>query len=251
MAVSFRSDEGEAGPAPGAGWRAHIRVLRPCHLPQSPLTAHDYAFFSFCIHDMRHFAVVCSCISLAACVPMSSTYERIEASGASYFKNTCRGTVGPPSTVYYPFHGIYISLNFSYTTFGLHIPEGMRVQLNDNTIVVNGVSASGTVQRIVHVKAYPAGSAGNNDPPEFAVTAFVDSPDSLGPFEGRTAGSRYVYYLFMGVDETHPNRTVSLPNDLIEGSVVLPAMTINGQRFESQTLPFKQAKFSEISPINC
>jgi hypothetical protein len=74
---------------------------------------------------------------LTACFPMSWTYERIEAPDAKYFKSVCRGTVGPPSTVYYPFHGIYISLDYRFTSFGLHIPEGMTVQLNDNTITVN------------------------------------------------------------------------------------------------------------------
>jgi hypothetical protein len=58
--------------------------------------------------------------------------------------------IGPPSTVCYPYHGIYISLNFTFTSFVLHIPEGMTVQLNDNTIKVTGVSAAGPVERTVH-----------------------------------------------------------------------------------------------------
>jgi hypothetical protein len=182
---------------------------------------------------------------------MSTTYEHIDAPGAMYFKNTCRGTVGPPSTVYYPFHGIYISVNFDSTTFGLHIPEGMTVQLSDNTITVNGVGKSGPVQTTVHFKAYPRGAAGNNDPVEFAVSAPYTSPDNLGPFEGRSVGGRYVYYLFMGADDNRPNRLISPPFDLTEGTIELPAMTINGQHYGPQTLPFKQMKFSEISPINC
>jgi hypothetical protein len=168
-----------------------------------------------------------------------------------YFKNICRGTVGPPSTVYYPFHGIYISLNYTFTTFGLHIPEGMTVQLIDNTITVNGTSKSGSVQTTVHFKAYPRGAAGNNDPPEFAVSAPYTSSDTLGPFEGRSVGSRYVYYLFMGTDANHPGRMISPPFDLTEGTIELPAMIINGERYERQTLPFKQTHYSEISPVNC
>ena len=157
---------------------------------------------------------------------------------------------GPPSTVYYPFHGIYISLNFSSTTFGLHIPEGMSVQLSDNTITINGNSKSGPVQKTVHFKAFKNSSAGT-EPPEFGVAAPYIPPDSLGPFEGRSVGTRYVYYLFLGVDEVHPNRTVSLPFDLLEGTIELPAMIINGQRYELQTLPFKQTSYFEISPVNC
>jgi hypothetical protein len=187
----------------------------------------------------------------AACVPMSSTYERIDAPDAVRFKSICRGTVGPPSTVYYPYHGIYISLNFSSTSFGLHIPEGMTVQLNDNTIKVNGVSKSGPVQKTVHFKAFPQGAGGNDDPPEFAVRAPYIPPDTLGPFEGRSVGNRYLYYFFMGVDDDHANRMVALPFDLLEGTIELPAISINGQRFERQTLPFKQTSYFEISPVNC
>jgi hypothetical protein len=182
---------------------------------------------------------------------MTTPYARIEAPGAVYFKYICRGTVGPPSTVYYPFHGIYISLNFDYTSFGLHIPEGMTVQLTDNTITVDGISKSGPVQATIHFKGHPRGSSGNNDPLEFAISGFYASTDALGPFEGRSVGSRYVYYSFMGIDENHPDRTISPPFGLLEGTVVLPAMIINGQLYGPQTLPFKQAKHSEISPINC
>jgi hypothetical protein len=85
---------------------------------------------------------------------MSTTYEHIDAPGAVYFKNICRGTVGPPSTVYYPFHGIYISLDYTFTTFGLRIPEGMTVQLIDNKITVSGVGNTGPVQATIHFKAW-------------------------------------------------------------------------------------------------
>src|SRR5277367_2989162 len=84
----------------------------------------------------RMVQTLTGCLIASACVPKSSTYEHINLPGAVYFKNSCRGTVGPPATVYYPFHGIYISLNFTFTTFGLHIPEGMTVRLSDNTITV-------------------------------------------------------------------------------------------------------------------
>ena len=200
---------------------------------------------------MRTSTLLLASTLLTACVPMSTTYEHIDAPDAKYFKSICRATVGPPSTVYYPYHGIYISLNFTFTSFGLHIPEGMTVQLNDNTINVNGISQSGPVERTIYFKAFPQGSGGNNDPPEFSVRAPYTSPDALGPFEGRSVSNRYVYYFFMGVDDDRPNRMVSLPFDLTEGTIELPAMTINGQRYERQTLPFKQTKYFEISPVNC
>ena len=188
---------------------------------------------------------------LTACFPTSTTYERIDAPDAKYYKSICRGTVGPPSTVYYPFHGIYISLDYRFTTFGLHIPEGMTVQLTDNKITVNGAGKSGSVQATVHFKAYPRGAGGNGDPVDFALSAPYTSPDTLGPFEGRSVGSRHIYYLFMGADDNRPNRLISPPFGLTEGTIELPAMIINGQHYGPQTLPFKQTKYSEISPVNC
>jgi hypothetical protein len=122
-------------------------------------------------------------ILLTACVPLSTTYERIDAPDAKYFKSICHASFGPPSTVYYPFHGIYISLSYTFATLGLHIPEGMTVQLIDNTITVNGVSKSGPVQATVHFKARPRGANGNGDPPEFAVSAPFTPADTLGPFQ--------------------------------------------------------------------
>jgi hypothetical protein len=127
----------------------------------------------------------------------------------------------------------------------------MTVQLTDNKITVNGVGKSGPAQTTVHFKAYPRGAGGNNDPPDFALSATYTSADTLGPFEGRSVGGRYVYYLFMGADDNRPNGLISPPFELTEGTIELPAMTINGQRYEPQILPFNQTKFFEISPVNC
>ena len=182
---------------------------------------------------------------------MSTVYEHIDAPGAVYFKDICRGTIGPPSTVYYPFHGIYISLNYTFTTFGLHIPEGMTVQLADNAIKVSGISSSGPAQTVIHFKAHPRGAAGNNDPVEFSVSAPDIAPDYLGPFEGRSVGNRYVYYLFLGTDDDRYSHLKSPPFHLTEGTIELPAMIINGIRYDSQILSFKQTKYFEISPVNC
>jgi hypothetical protein len=127
----------------------------------------------------------------------------------------------------------------------------MTVQLTDNKITVNGVGKCGTAQLTIHFKAYPRGAAGNNDPPDFALSATYTSADTLSPFEGQSVGGRYVYYLFIGADDNRPNRLISPPFDLTEGTMELPAMTINGQRYERQTLPLKLTSYFEISPVNC
>jgi hypothetical protein len=106
-------------------------------------------------------------ISMSACVPITASYERIEAPDARYLRVVCRGSVGPPSTAYYPFHGIFISLNFSSTEFGLHVPKGLTVQLNDDKIHIKGFSKTAQFGKTVNISAFRQGSSGNGDPPEF------------------------------------------------------------------------------------
>jgi hypothetical protein len=95
-------------------------------------------------------------------------------------------------------------------------------------------------------------SSGNGDPREFRRLPYpYTSPSDLGPFVGNSVGDRYVYHFFMGTDENNPQRTVTLPVDLLYGTIELPSITINGQRYDRQTLPFKQTRFSEIASVNC
>ena len=183
---------------------------------------------------------------------MTSIYEKIDVPGAVYFKEMCYASVGPPSVAYYPFHGIFISVNFNSTELGVHVPAGTTVQLNDDTIRIAGTSKSAQFEKSVRIKAFRQGSSGNGDPRQFRrLPDPYGSPSDLGPFVGNSVGDSYVYHFFMGIDENNPERTVSLPVDLIYGTIELPSMTINGQRYDRQTLPFKQTRFSEIAPINC
>jgi hypothetical protein len=55
----------------------------------------------------------------------------------------------------------------------------------------------------------------------------------------------------MGVDDNNPGHTAPLPSNLLEGTVELPAMTINGHRYERQVLTFKRALFFEFTPVDC
>src|SRR5260370_19106123 len=103
----------------------------------------------------------CFGLSLSGCVPMTSMYEKIDVPGAVYFKEMCYASVGPPSVAYYPFHGIFISMNFSSTELGIHVPAGTTVQLNDDTIRIAGTSKSGQFEKSVRIKAFKQGSSGN------------------------------------------------------------------------------------------
>lgn len=202
---------------------------------------------------MRTLAAAVTCAFLSGCV-WGWRYEQLQApnAGAVYFKNICRGSSGPPSTIYYPFHGIFISLDLEFVQLGLHLPSGTTAQLNGNTIHIVASTAAGTYDRTVKIRPFRQGSTGDNDPPEFrGLSDPYSSPDDLGPFEGESVGDKYVWHLFLGVLDQNPERSVSLPDDLLRGTIELPSMTINGTRYEAQTLSFSRRSYVGLTPINC
>ena len=201
---------------------------------------------------MRSALVLLCLLALSGCVPIISQYPRIEASDAVYYRSGCRGGSGPPSVVYYPFHGIFISFDLRYMRLGLHVPAGTTVQLNNPTLRLVGLTDTGAVDLSVQIKAFRHGALGGGNPPEFmALPDPFTSPDNFGPLSGSSKNDRYVWFLFLGIDGQNPQRTALPPKGLVRGTIELPSITINGQRYEPQVLPFDRESYSELSPINC
>lgn len=202
---------------------------------------------------IRAFTAIATCAFLPGCV-WAWRYERIEAPSrdAVYFKTICRGAFGPPSTIYYPFNGIFISVDLEFIQLGLHLPSGTTTQLNGNTIHIVGWTTAGPYDRTVKIRAFRQGSAGSIDASEFTgLSDPYTSADDLGPFNGLSVGNRYVWHLFLGVRDQNPERIESLPDDLRRGSIELPSMTINGTRYEPQTLSFGRRSHVGANAINC
>jgi hypothetical protein len=197
--------------------------------------------------------VVLSSVLLNGCVPVESKYERIDASGAKYFRSECYGGSGPPSIVYYPYHGIFISLDItSWIALGIHLPAGMTAQLDDTTTPISGVTDTGPTEVTLPIRAADQGSLGSATPREFyAIRTPFSSPNNFGPFTGATKDGRYAWYLFLSETDREPARLISTPPGLVRGTVELPAMTINGERHERQTLHFERQIFRGIMSVNC
>ena len=90
-------------------------------------------------------------ILLAGCVPYVTTYPKIQAPNASYLHPGCQAELSPNSMVYYPFHGIYISIDGS--RFGLHIPSATVVELNGKTIEIAGVIGTTPYRTTLNLRA--------------------------------------------------------------------------------------------------
>jgi len=204
----------------------------------------------------RLLLMVVATTVLCGCVPMTSKYLRIEAPGARYFHSSCRGGSGPPSVVYYPYHGIFISLDVTNViALGLHLPAGTEAELDGHTVRITGVEEKGAVEVTLPIRATEHGALGSRDPPEFqGMRDPYSFPDQFGPLTGESdKKGRYLWYLF--VSETDPTleraTLLQAPPGLLRGTVELPPMTINGVRYESQMLPFERRTYAELSPVNC
>ncbi len=197
---------------------------------------------------MLSAAVVVSTL-LQACVAGSISYLRIDAPDAAYFKSTCGGSVGAPNITFYPFHGIFISMEADPVLFGLHVPEGMVVQLESNTIEIS----DGLVHKDIHLQLAAQRAIGYNVPLDFRKLPdpFGSGVTTLGPLPGASANGFHRWYFFMGTEEGKPGRFVGPPRGLREGTVKVPPVTINGQRYPAQTLPIKSASYFTVMPVNC
>jgi hypothetical protein len=195
------------------------------------------------------------CVPISGCLPVVAHYDRIEAPDAVYYQNMCRGQSGPPGLVYYPFHGVFISLDLiDAIRLGIHIPSGYTVQLNDEIIHIKALAGNGTSFDVsYHIKAFKQESLGSGEPRSFlALSDPYTGPDNFGPLAGGSAADQSYFYLYVGIEDGNANRVAPpLPESVIRGFIDLPSLTINGQRYERQSLPFARKPYVGIMPANC
>jgi hypothetical protein len=197
---------------------------------------------------MHHLRILLVLTLLTACVPYISSYQKVEAPAAIYFNPSCLG--GPASIAYYPFHGIYISIDADSSSVGLHIPPGYVAQLNGTTMeiagLIGGVPYKGTVE--LEAAKHPIGSSGS--PAQFYVLSEpYTAKDNFGPLVGGGDGQYIRWYLYSA--KGHDYRNPVVPKGLTEGTIEIPAMTINGQRYDAQKLTFKRKTSVGLEVINC
>jgi hypothetical protein len=189
------------------------------------------------------------CATLSACVPSASTYWRVTAPDAAYFHRSCSGGYGPRSITYYPYHGIFISVDLLETPglrvfMTLHIPSGSAVEVDDPMMHVRGLSPEGPLEIVLKLRPTPHGGVGNLGPPSIyrSRDPYV-SANNFGPLLGGEDHGTLIWYLYVTEG--------SIPQNVISGSLVLPPLTIDGQHYAAQILTFTQEKFVGVLPVNC
>jgi hypothetical protein len=186
---------------------------------------------------------------LNGCVPNATKYWHINAPGAVYFHSECYGSSGPRSIAYYPYHGIYLSLELP-DTLALHIPPGSVVQLNATVIRVHGLSGDGPFDATLNMQAMSHGGFANSGPMKIYGSGDphtsdpYTSHDNFGPLRGgRNDEGKSLWYRY---EAKGP-----IPKGAISGTLELPSVTVDGQHYEPQVLTFTQKTFVGFMPINC
>jgi hypothetical protein len=196
-----------------------------------------------------------SAVGLQGCVPWRYSYERIQAPQATHYRDWCRGAAGPPSVVYYPFHGIFISLAADSMRLGLHVPEGMTVQLNGDRVVISGLTKAGPVETTLRIEGFSRPSLGNVPPDSRPFAEQFRLPADFGTLPGATAHAHFVWYEFdVPHQEQQTERVWSTlrAGELTRGTIKLPPMTIDGVTYEEQILSFEDASYFDLfNPVNC
>jgi hypothetical protein len=188
-----------------------------------------------------------ACASLSGCYPSVGKYWRATAPDAAYLNGTCRGSFGPSSITYYPYHGIFVSLwlgNVASPALALHIPPGTVVVVNDKTMHIRGQSRTGAVEATLTLIATPGGLRNMGPDKIYGTRAETyTAPDSFGPLQGGDDHGLLLWYEY--------GANGPIPADVTSGTLILPSFTINGQRYQPQSVTFTQETFIGVAPINC
>jgi hypothetical protein len=185
-------------------------------------------------------------LCLSACVPTGGSYLRAEHPDASYLQDSCYGSSGPALITFLPYHGAYLSLAlhpyWRQAVFGIHLPAGHTAQLLEKEIAVAETRIALTPIR--------HGQRGNGAPYLFRSTDPMGKEDYFGSLTGDTqkvefmigsSQTAYKWYEFSA-------KPVTIPDS---GTVVLPALRIDGTDYPALSLPFGKKSYVGISAFNC
>jgi hypothetical protein len=198
----------------------------------------------------RAIAFFAACLVLSGCAPYWEHYQRVEAPEAIYLRSFCGG-FGPPEYVYYPYHGIHISVSLSPLQLGLHYPAGTTVTLNGDTVAISGTRQNEPIELVRHLSQASHGTLGNATPGNFCAMTDPMDPEGRHGYRCPSNGHDLTWSYFIGRDIDAPNQIVAAPTNLEHAKIRIPAVTINGHTYESQELSIVGKKFVGIVPINC
>jgi len=129
----------------------------------------------------------------------------------------------------------------------------MVVQLNSKTIQVDGLMDTNPYMQTYEIRAASHASIGVNVYPR-QFTELPDRytrPDNFGPLEGAGDDGHLLWYLYTSENPQDSRLGALLPKGVSQGTIEIPSITINGQRYEPQKLTFKRESFVGVAAVNC
>jgi hypothetical protein len=199
-----------------------------------------------CKRLLRQIAAVLISSQFVGCVPIFESYQRVDVVDARYLHGIC-ASYGPRDLAYFPFHGIFLSLSLSSLQFGLHYSKTTTVELASDEVTVVGSRHGAPASWSAKLVPIMHGGLGT-DPPEFAymIDPITSTTDHRTQKEPDTIWASYSIR-----DRNLPNRIVAIPRDMEPATIRIPAMTINGTKYEPQELTIVRKKYSGVIPVNC
>jgi hypothetical protein len=196
------------------------------------------------------FAALFTLLIFSGCIPVSMHYQRVEEPQAAYLQGLCGGS-GPPNWAYYPYHGIFNSVSLSPVQVGLHYPHGTTVRFESDALAITGSRNNKPVAIAVKLTAAVHAALGNSAPEQFDGMMDPMDPTRKSGYHRSSKDGDQTWANFIGRDADNPDRTVLVPMDLEHVKIVIPAMTINGQTYQSQELSIERKTYTGIIPVNC
>jgi hypothetical protein len=130
-------------------------------------------------------------------------------------------------------------------------PRDDTVEPDTYQLTISG-SRHGVPTRLV-LKLTPTihGGWGSGAPTELADMADPTNPTARNSYRRTRKEQDIVWASYSARDPISPNRIVGIPQDLEHATIRIPAMTINGTKYDSQDLIIVRKKYVGVIPVNC
>lgn len=205
---------------------------------------------------MKKIIFISFILIFTACAPMGKSYYKFKHSGAEYFNESCRGSSGVPSIIYFEFNGIYLSAeidkSYEKLKIGVHIPENKTAQLLSKDLKIQLYINDNEKIKILPLVPTKRQEEYSSMPYEFHTKDPFNEIDYFGKLSGAT---RIIKFKLVGSDRTAYKwyqYTINLNlSNLQKGTIEFPKIKVNNEIFKGPKIQFEENTHIWVAPINC
>lgn len=182
---------------------------------------------------LRSLTSICALTALAGCIPMVAPYYKAESANG---KDVGAPTGRPDRAQLFTFDDVSLSVFPWEGAIGLElrVPDGSTVEIESNEIVITAVSSADSD----HVTFDTILSTGPTRPDDLSL-----------PWDAPLVGTTQRWFGMLKAPITY-TIVITPPQELAEGfTVALPAIRVNGQRFQVPPVTFARSRRFWIQPV--